>query len=94
MTDEPQRRRRTAPARRRQKSEGFDRWAPRITRIIGWGGVVFVTVFWAITARIEPMLLAMFGSFATGGELLAAWADFRQGLRRALEEEPEQRGGS
>lgn len=70
----------------RRSSDGFDLWAPRITRIIGWGGVVFVSVFWAITNRVEPMLIGLFGSFATGGELLAAWRDFRTGLRRALDE--------
>jgi hypothetical protein len=78
---------------RRGAPERFDVWAPRVTRIIGWGGVVFVTTFWALANRIEPMLLGLFGSFATGGELLAAWRDFRAGLRRALEEDEHGDGG-
>lgn len=72
--------------RRSQGPVGFDLWAPRITRMIGWGGVIFVAVFWSFTDRIEPMLLGLFGTFATGGELLAAWRDFRAGLRRVLAE--------
>lgn len=77
-------------SRRAAAPDAFDLWAPRVTRIIGWSGVGFVTVFWALTTRIEPMLLGLFGSFATGGELLAAWRDFRQGLRRALDEPGEE----
>lgn len=79
----------TDRSQRRAQPVGFDKWAPRITRVIGWGGVVFVTVFWSFTNRIEPMLLGLFGTFATGGELLAAWRDFRAGLRRVLEEADE-----
>jgi hypothetical protein len=82
--------------RRSQAPTGFDLWAPRITRILGWGGVIFATIFWSFTGRIEPYLLGLFGTFATGGELLAAWRDFRLGLRRVLEEsgdEDETKGG-
>lgn len=33
-----------------------------LTLVIGLAGVVFVTAFWALTGRIDPLLVALFGS--------------------------------
>lgn len=68
------------PRRRKQTPTGWDKWAPRITRMIGWGGVAFVTAFWAATGRESAPLLALFGSFAMGAEGLAAWNAYKASL--------------
>lgn len=61
----------------RRGPRGFDLWAPRVTRVLGWGGVVFLLVFWALTGKETALLTGLFGSFAAGGEVLAAARDFR-----------------
>lgn len=67
----------TEPQEQPGPVSGWDVWAPRVTRVFGWAGVVFVAVVWLVTDRIDPLLVSLFGSFAVGGEALAAWKDFK-----------------
>ncbi len=57
-------------------------WFPVALRFTGLAGVVFVAGVWLVTNRIEPSLLALFGSMVGIGEgadavrdLVAANAD-------------------
>lgn len=51
--------------------------SPRIIQAVGLAGVVCLGIFWAITDRLEPLLLATAGSFITGGNLLEAYLRLR-----------------
>lgn len=45
--------------------------------------MVFITVFWAMTGRIEPSLVALFGSMVGVSEGVGALRD----LRKPIEDE-------
>lgn len=46
--------------------------------VIGSVGIVFVTIFWALTGRIEPSLLALFGSLVGISEGVNAVRDLNK----------------
>lgn len=43
-------------------------WFPVAMRFTGLAGVVFVAAVWLLTNRVEPSLLALFGSMVGIGE--------------------------
>lgn len=45
-----------------------DTWAPILTRYLGMVGIVFCAVVWALTGRLEPVLLAAFGGLIGIGQ--------------------------
>ncbi len=51
--------------------EQYERWS-RVTaillKVIGIAGIVFVTIFWAFTGRIELAFLPFFGTLAGVGQ--------------------------
>lgn len=64
------------------KRDSWLSWFPVALRFTGLAGVVFVAGVWLVTDRIEPSLLALFGSMVGIGEgadavrdLVAASAD-------------------
>lgn len=44
---------------------------------LGTAGIIFVTAFWAITGRIEPSLVALFGSMVGVSEGVGAIRDLQ-----------------
>jgi len=75
---------------RRADPEWWLSWSPVATRMVGYFGVLFVTVVWLVAARFEPILLGFFGSLIAGGEGLDAIKDFRRTAARPPEPiEPE-----
>lgn len=54
--------------------EGARPWIPVI---LGAVGIVFLTIFWAFTGRIEPSLLALFGSLVGISEGVNAMRDLK-----------------
>ena len=63
---------------RRGDPEWWLSWSPVATRLVGYLGVLFVTVVWLVAQRFEPILLGFFGSLIAGGEGLDAIKDFRR----------------
>jgi hypothetical protein len=52
----------------------FGRWLvipANLTFAVGIAGIVFTAAFWAITTRIEPTLVATFGTLLMASGLLA-----------------------
>lgn len=77
------------PPARPGQPQGWDRWAPRITQTIGWGGVIFATAFWARTGRESALLVATFAGMAAGGAGLGIyhrWKAVAKALSEPLEE--------
>ncbi len=52
---------------------------PKLIQAVGLMGFVALGVFWAVTNRIEPMLLAFSGSLITGGNLLEVYLKLKSG---------------
>ncbi len=52
---------------------------PKLIQGVGLAGFIALGIFWAFTARIEPMLLAFSGSLITGGNLLEVYLKLRSG---------------
>ncbi len=51
-------------------------WYPVALAYLGIAGVLFVSVVWLLTDRLEPALLAFFGSVIGIGEGVGAIRDF------------------
>lgn len=52
----------------------FVRWMStpaNATFALAWVGIIFTLVFWAVTNRLEPTFVALFGSLLTASGLLA-----------------------
>ena len=50
--------------------ETYDAWSRALAfllKVVGIAGIVFVTVFWAFTQRLEPAFLPFFGTLAGVG---------------------------
>lgn len=51
----------------RETYEEWSRVVAFLLKVIGIAGIVFVTVFWAFTSRLEPAFLPFFGTIAGVG---------------------------
>lgn len=71
-----------APPQSRSRRESLLAWTPVVARYLGLTGVVFVALVWLLTNRIEPTLLATFGSLIGLGEAADA---AREALTRPAE---------
>lgn len=60
--------------------ERLTEWLPLLMTLIGLTGTVIVTTVWLIFNRPEPVLLATFGSFVSGGLMTVAIQEVK-GLR-------------
>lgn len=56
------------------KTQRLTRWASQpanLTFAVALAGIIFTTIFWAATDRLEPTLVATFGTMLTASGLLA-----------------------
>lgn len=67
--------------------ETYESWSRAIAfalKVIGVAGIVFVTVFWAFTSRLEPAFLPFFGTIAGVGyglDVLKEISESKEGRR-------------
>lgn len=51
--------------------------SPKIIQVVGLLGFIALGIFWAVTDRLDPLLLATSGSLITGGNLLEVYLKLR-----------------
>lgn len=58
--------------------QGLEDWAAALGRWVGIAGLVFCTAFWAITNRVEPALVTVFGGALAVGQGARVLAELRR----------------
>ena len=69
------------PTKTPARSGWLDRNRRNATWLTGFGGVVIVTAIWALTGRLSPELVALFGTMMGVGEGIGALREYLSGER-------------